>query len=643
MSEAVEILIKADDQASQKFATTAENMDKSLKRVNQILSGLEEPADRYAKQLEELNQLHRDGAISAEQFASAQDKISAKMNTTGAAMKDVGGNAKKTTELVGTLAQLTGNTELGSFASQLAGATEKISSFGEVSKAGKAGALAFKLGLVALAATIGSAIGKAIGDVIFETKKFTRELERAKEASKELEDRLQKTRSVMMENAKEDIELIRDPDQKRSEYKALMETLNKDIDAVSKNVTASQKAVDEWADSWQITGNQKEYAKQAQEQLENDKARLAALRDERDELQKITSERARQNEEIAKANEAKDKSEAYIAQLKQEVEYLAATKEEQLKLDAARNTTIEDRGEAERLLKERDAIIAKAEAQKELEEAQKRAEEERAKAAEKAIQDAEREKERIEGVIKSEEQKIALQKVEQDERNKAMKAAAESGAMESRIQDLISSGIDENTAKKLAESEVVADAIVKAQEAAKIQALITQGVDEASAKRIAAAEAEAKAGENKEKFSDQISEEAEKEKQRIAELIKAENERLALKKIELEQGKEAARVQALMNQGVDEVTAKKLAADEAALEKDKGPTAKPKETGPLQASESRLLTRGEGTSPLDKTNELLTSVRDVMAQAKEVNAAQLAEQRRIAENTGKTQQLKTIA
>ena len=48
MSEAVEILIKADDQASQKFATTAENMDKSLKRVNQILSGLEEPADRYA-------------------------------------------------------------------------------------------------------------------------------------------------------------------------------------------------------------------------------------------------------------------------------------------------------------------------------------------------------------------------------------------------------------------------------------------------------------------------------------------------------------------------------------------------------------------------------------------------------------------
>ena len=643
MSEAVEILIKADDQASQKFATTAENMDKSLKRVNQILSGLEEPADRYAKQLEELNQLHRDGALSAEQFAAAQDKISAKMNNTGAAMKDVGGNAKKTTELVGTLAQLTGNTELGNFASQLAGATEKISSFGEVSKAGKAGALAFKVGLVALAATIGSAIGKAIGDVIFETKKFTRELERAKEASKELEDRLQKTRSVMMENAKEDIELIRDPDKKRAEYKALLDTLNKDIDAVSKNVTVSQKAVDDWADAWQVTGNRKEYAKQAQEQLENDKARLAALRDERDELQKITSERTRQNEELAKANEAKDKSEAYIAQLKQEVEYLAATKEEQLLLDAARNTTIEDRGEAERLLKERDAILAKAEAQKELEEAQKRAEEERKKAAEKAIQDAEREKERIATLIKSEEQKIAMQKLEQEERSKAMKAAADSGLIEAQVLELIGNGIDEVTAKKLAESEFAADALVKAQEAAKVQALINEGVDEASAKRIAAAEAEAKAGENKEKFTDQINQEAEKEQQKIAELIKSEQERLALKKIELEQGKEAAKAQALMAQGVDQATAKQLAADEAALEKDKTPLAKPKETGALVASESRLLTSGKNSDPMDKTNKILEQTQKHTQELAKFNAQQLELQQKIAENTAKGAKLVAVS
>jgi hypothetical protein len=597
MSEAVEILIKADDQASQKFATTAENMDKSLKRVNQILSGLEEPADRYAKQLEELNQLHRDGALSAEQFAAAQDKINAKMNNTGAAMKDVGGNAKKTTELVGTLAQLTGNTELGNFASQLAGATEKISSFGEVSKAGKAGALAFKLGLVGLAATIGSAIGKAIGDVIFETKKFTRELERAKEASKELEDRLQKTRSVMMENAKEDIELIRDPDKKRAEYKALLDTLNKDIDAVSKNVTVSQKAVDDWADAWQVTGNRKEYAKQAQEQLENDKARLAALRDERDELQKITSERARQNEELAKANEAKDKSEAYIAQLKQEVEYLAATKEEQLLLDAARNTTIEDRGEAERLLKERDAILAKAEAQKELEESQKRAEEERAKAAEKAIQDAQRERDRIDGIVRTENERLALRALE----------------------------------------------LEQGKEAAKVQALIAQGVEEAAAKQIAATESALQAKEDKAKAEEQNAQEAAKEKQRIADLVKAEQERLALKKLEAEQGKEAAKVQALINQGVDEATAKKLAAAESALEKDKGPMEKPKETGPLMASESRLLTSGRNSDPMDKTNKILDQTQKHTQEIAKLHAKNLELQQKIAENTAKGSKLVAVS
>jgi len=447
-----------------------------------------------------------------------------------------------------------------------------------------------------------------------------------------------------MENAKEDIELIRDPDKKRAEYKALLDTLNKDIDAVSKNVTVSQKAVDDWADAWQITGNRKEYAKQAQEQLENDKARLAALRDERDELQKITSERTRQNEEIAKANEAKDKSEAYIAQLKQEVEYLAATKEEQLLLDAARNTTIEDRGEAERLLKERDAILAKAEAQKELEEAQKRAEEERKKAAEKAIQDAEREKERIATLIKSEEQKIAMQKLEQEERSKAMKAAADSGLIEAQVLELIGNGIDEVTAKKLAESEFAADALVKAQEAAKVQALINEGIDEASAKRIAAAEAEAKAGENKEKFTDQINEEAEKEQQKIAELIKSEQERLALKKIELEQGKEAAKVQALVNQGVDESSARKLAAMESDVEKaEEAKKKKPKETGTLVASESRLLTSGRNSDPMDKTNKILEQTQKHTQELAKFNAQQLELQQKIAENTAKGSKLVTVS
>lgn len=667
MSEAVEILIKADDQASKEFGDAAASMEAAQKRVNQIMGSLEEPADRYAKQLAELNDLHKSGALNADQFAAASAKISEKLANTGNAFKDVGGKAKTTTEFIGTLASLTGNSEIAGLASQLAGATEKVSQFSEVSKAGGAGAFAFKLGLVSLAAAGGAAVGKFLGDIIFETKKFTREMARATEASKELETRLSKTRDNLAAGMRQDIELIRDPAEKQAAYKALLSQLEKDIQGVTGNVSASQKAVDEWADSWQITGNRKEYAKQAQEQLENDKARLEALREERDELQKITSERARQIEEIEKANEAKDKSESYIATLREEIEYLAATKEEQIKLDAARNTTIEDRGEAEKLLLERDAINAKREAQEELEEAQRRAEEDRIKAAEQAAADAQREIDRVGDLVKAEEQRIAMKRFELDQQQQLRQSSAAAAAemaqaqsamnagMESatakqaavtaemvRAQELMNSGIDEATAKQTAAAEAAAAVAIRVQEAVKAQELMNQGVDENTAKRLAAAEAETQTREGKDKSTDQAQQDAEKEKQRVRDLVKAEEERLALRKLENEQGKEAARIQSLMNQGVDEETAKRLAAAEAALEGNNKPDIA-KDAPKLQASESRLLTRGEGNSPAEKTNELLTAVRDVMAQTKEVNAAQLEEQRRIAENTSRTQKVTTVS
>ncbi len=645
MSEAVEILIKADDQASKEFGDAAASMEAAQKRVNQIMADIETPAETYAKRLAELNALHESGAMNADQFAAAQEHLKSALESSEESIKTIGSDAKKASAAVGSLANTLGATGVSGaadFASKLAGATETVSQFREAAKGGGAGAIAFKVGLVGLAAAGGAAVGKFLGDIIFETKKFTREMARATEASKELETRLSKTRDNLAAGMRQDIELIRDPAEKQAAYKALLSQLEKDIQGVTGNVSASQKAVDEWADSWQITGNRKEYAKQAQEQLENDKARLEALREERDELQKITSERARQIEEIEKANEAKDKSESYIATLREEIEYLAATKEEQIKLDAARNTTIEDRGEAEKLLLERDAINAKREAQEELEEAQRRAEEDRVKAAEQAAADAQREIDRVGDLVKAEEQRIAMKRFELDQQQQLRQSSAAAAAEMVRAQELMNSGIDEATAKQTAAAEAAAAVAIRVQEAVKAQELMNQGVDENTAKRLAAAEAETQTREGKDKSTDQAQQDAEKEKQRVRDLVKAEEERLALRKLENEQGKEAARIQSLMNQGVDEETAKRLAAAEAALEGNNKPDIT-KDTPKLQASESRLLTRGEGNSPAEKTNELLTAVRDVMAQTKEVNAAQLAEQRRIAENTAKTQQLKTIA
>jgi hypothetical protein len=580
MSEAVEILIKADDQASQKFAESSTNMVQSMKRAEQIMSQLQEPADRYAKQLAEIETLHKSGALTAEQFAAAQASLTEKMGKANNSIKEVGEKAKVTTEFVGTLASLAGGSEFASFASQIAGATEKVGQFSEVANAGGAGALTFKLGLIGLAATIGGTIGKALGDFIFQTKKLEREMQRAKEAAAEFDERLQRTRANMFSGQKEDIELIRDPEKKKAAYESLLGKLDKDLATVSMNVKESEKAVERWADAWQITGERKASAIEAQEQLKADRERLSVLRDERQEIQMMISTKEQERAAIAAANEAKDASEGYLQTLRDEVELLKATKEEQLKLEAAKNTTLEDRGEAEQLLKERDAIVAKLDAERQLEQ-------ERQQAAEQALQQAEQEKQRLADLMQSENERLELRRIE----------------------------------------------IEQGKEAARIQGLVNQGVEESAAKQIAVAEAVLKAKEDQMKADEQKASDAINEQQRIAELVKSEETRLALRKIELEQGKEAAKVQSLINQGVDEATAKAIAAKEAGLEQPKQKTTSA--VAALQASESRLLTRGDSGGPLDKTNQILEQTQRHTEELAKFQAQQLEQQRRIAENTAK--------
>jgi hypothetical protein len=137
MSEGVEILLSADDQASQKMAALTKNIENNVKNI-----------------------------------------------------KDTGSKAKASTEFFGQIANVTGNSQLGGYASQLAGLTEKIGQFSEVSKAGGVGALAFQAGLVGAAGVISFGIGKAIGDVVFETKRWTDELEAAKKKMGEIDQQM---------------------------------------------------------------------------------------------------------------------------------------------------------------------------------------------------------------------------------------------------------------------------------------------------------------------------------------------------------------------------------------------------------------------------------------------------------------------
>jgi hypothetical protein len=63
----------------------------------------------------------------------------------------------------------------------------------------------------------------------------------------------------------------------------------------------------------------------------------------------------------------------------------------------------------------------------------------------------------------------------------------------------------------------------------------------------------------------------------------------------------------------------------------------------LQASESRLLTRGEGNEPLDKLKQSFDGVKSEIAKQNALQAQSLDAQRKIAENTAKGSVLVPVA
>ena len=493
MSEAVEILIKADDQASAKLETVGANASKSGQQAERLMRSLETSSEKYKRQLAELAQYQADGAITAEQFANAedallnkladlgansasavtgvsrlsdaQDKVAVSAKKAGDALKDSGKNVKASSDLFATLAGITGNSELAGLANTIGGVTEKVGQFSEVSKAGAGGAMAFKLGLMGLAASAGFAVGKVLGDIIWQTEKFERAMASAKETAAELDAQLKKNASTLAANVREDIELIRDPEEKRAAYAKLLGDLSRDIQTASDVAGKSAREAEEWADAWQITGNRKQYAIDAKEQATADKERLAGLKDQRDELMKIVGARAQENAAIKEANAAKDKSESYLETLRQEVEYMKATREEQIKIDALRNTTDEDRGEAERLLKERDAIKAKQDAEREAAAEQKKMQEDAIRATEKAAEDAER----------------ARQKAQEDREKEAEQIAENARREVQRVEDIIAAERERLELQKIEKEQ--------GKEAATAKQFVNQGVDEATAKQFAAEQA----------------------------------------------------------------------------------------------------------------------------------------------------------
>lgn len=309
--------------------------------------------------------------IDAEDLASKKIEAAARnVEKNVNQIKEVGGQAKASTEFIGTLATTLGGSEIGSYAGQLAQLTERVSAFSEVSKAGGAGALAFKAGLVGLVGTITFSAGKAIGDIVFQTSRWTKELEAAADAANELNAAVLRSASTNFSGQMGGIDLIRDPEEQKQAITGLLEQIDRDIAAKNSQIANYQKEIAAVDETWsgffsKVSGDVRGINEANKVQVEEAKKHKEILKEQALELRKRLSVEQEAMELKREQNALQDKSDAYVESLRQELELLKASKDEVLAITAARNTTANDRGVAEQLLRERDAIIKRKEAEKE--------------------------------------------------------------------------------------------------------------------------------------------------------------------------------------------------------------------------------------------------------------------------------------
>lgn len=316
MSESVDILIKAEDMATPVIAKSAKAVD-----------GLDASVKRF---------------------------------------KESGGQAKKSADFARVIAVSLGGSPLGAYIGQIGEAAEKTSQFAEVQKLGGAGALAFKAGLVGLVGTIAFGVGNAIGNVIFQTERWKQAMADATAEAARLESQLVSLKAQRFGDSKADIELIRDPEAKKAAYADLFQSTTEEIKGVEQRINSAKAKVEEYNASYmthwqsQIDAHQETKAK-----LKTDQEALAVLKKQQEEVRSERLERELANKGIEKKNALQDKSDAYVTGLREELELLRATKEEQAEILAMRNAVGEqDQATAKALLLEKDAIAAKAEAEK---------------------------------------------------------------------------------------------------------------------------------------------------------------------------------------------------------------------------------------------------------------------------------------
>ena len=352
MSEGVEILISADDQASKVLAKVSDNVDAKVKQI-----------------------------------------------------KTVGQGAKASTEFIGTLANSLGGSALGSYAAGIAQMTERIGAFSEVSKAGTAGALAFKAGLGGVALVAGFKIGTMIGDWAFETARWNKELVKANDELRKSAGMAAQTVGIGLSIKTEKIDLVDDPVERAKQLRQYQTELSVEAEKTARALEAQQKELDAQLTTYQkIFGISEEQKAADEADLAANKEKLAAIEKEQEAVRNKLRSDVQELETLKEAVALKKRNDSYIQGLTDEVALLKASKDEHAAIEAMQKAggDTEAAARIESLLREKDAIEAKKEADKlAADESKKRADQQRAD-AEKLSDLKEKE------LSKLEEQRIAL-------------------------------------------------------------------------------------------------------------------------------------------------------------------------------------------------------------------------------------------
>lgn len=379
--------------------------------------------------------------ITAENRAEGKFRMAQKqIKDAVGGVRTMGESAKRSTELVGTMAQQMGGSWLGSFSGQVAMATERMSAFSSVATTGAGGLMLFKAGAVGIASVLTYQVTKAIYMAVSGFSELKTEIENTEKAMDSATDRMlqMKQQRFGMLNADElkgqsdkisqEIERLQ---AKTEGYREELDRLNKGFHAMS-----VQDFVDWAAGSEEST----------QALLDNADKQLRFYQDLADQIKlnteaekRAAAERKRiyAEQDRARDEQLETRARKYVQDLKKEIAYLQATEEEKLAIrqkeerQAVHTASTQD--DLERLIKERDAVKQRLEAEKEAAALRKQQAQEESKIAD---------------MTKRTVEQLQLEAIRIKEGEEAARAMA-----------LTMQGIDKDTADRIASLEAMIQAV----------------------------------------------------------------------------------------------------------------------------------------------------------------------------------------